>query len=102
MMMLALRLLYRWMYEHPGYIDALKVSQWLGQKSLCAHICELDCPSAFCRLDIKSATLVSLQHLNVLRQRGKIRHLALTNFDTAHLAVVLSLGIPIVANQVGT
>ena len=52
-----------WMYEHPGYLDALR-------------------------------------HLDTLRQKGKIRHLALTNFDTAHLRVVLSCGIKIVSNQV--
>ena len=52
-----------WMYEHPGYLDALR-------------------------------------HLDVLRQKGKIRHLALTNFDTAHLRVVLSCGIKIVSNQI--
>ena len=46
------------------------------------------------------AYLDALRNLDVLRQRGKIRHLALTNFDTAHLRVVLSCGIKIVSNQI--
>jgi aryl-alcohol dehydrogenase-like predicted oxidoreductase len=46
------------------------------------------------------AYLDALRNLELLRQRGKIRHLALTNFDTAHLRVVLSCGIKIVSNQI--
>ena len=46
------------------------------------------------------AYLDALRHLDALRARGRIRHLALTNFDAAHLRVVLSSGIKIVSNQV--
>jgi aryl-alcohol dehydrogenase-like predicted oxidoreductase len=35
-----------------------------------------------------------------LREEGLIRHLALTNFDTNHLRLVLQRGITIVSNQV--
>jgi aryl-alcohol dehydrogenase-like predicted oxidoreductase/enamine deaminase RidA (YjgF/YER057c/UK114 family) len=38
--------------------------------------------------------------LDELRQEGLIRHLGLTNFDTAHLAMVLHSGIPVISNQV--
>lgn len=38
--------------------------------------------------------------LDELRQEGLIRHLGLTNFDTAHLAMVLHSGVPVVSNQV--
>ncbi len=38
--------------------------------------------------------------LDELRAEGLIRHLGLTNFDTAHLAMVLNSGIPVVSNQV--
>ena len=39
-------------------------------------------------------------HLNALRDAGKIKHVGLTNFDTAHLAEILEAGVPIVSNQV--
>jgi aryl-alcohol dehydrogenase-like predicted oxidoreductase len=44
--------------------------------------------------------LDALRHLADLQSDGKIRHLALTNFDTERLAVVVDHGIPIVSNQV--
>lgn len=44
--------------------------------------------------------LEALGHLSDLREAGKIRHLALTNFDTEHLKVVVDNGIGIVSNQV--
>jgi aryl-alcohol dehydrogenase-like predicted oxidoreductase len=44
--------------------------------------------------------LDALDRLAELRQEGKIRHLALTNFDSERLALILDHGIPIVSNQV--
>jgi aryl-alcohol dehydrogenase-like predicted oxidoreductase len=44
--------------------------------------------------------LDALRHLADLKQEGKIRHLALTNFDTEHLGVIIGHGIAIVSNQV--
>lgn len=44
--------------------------------------------------------LDALGHLVALRDSGSIRHLALTNFDTEHLAGILDRGIPIVSNQI--
>src|SRR5205823_8153030 len=44
--------------------------------------------------------LDALKHLADLRQEGRIRHLALTNFDTERLRVIVDAGIPIVSNQV--
>ena len=41
-----------------------------------------------------------LGHLEELRAEGRIRHLGLTNFDTAHLRVVVESGIGVVSNQV--
>ncbi len=38
--------------------------------------------------------------LDELRHQGLIRHLGLTNFDTAHLRIVVGSGIPVVSNQV--
>jgi aryl-alcohol dehydrogenase-like predicted oxidoreductase len=44
--------------------------------------------------------LDALRHLAALRDEGQLRHLALTNFDTAHLEIIAREGIRIVANQV--
>jgi aryl-alcohol dehydrogenase-like predicted oxidoreductase len=44
--------------------------------------------------------LDALQHLADLREEGRIRHLALTNFDTERLAIIAEHGIRIVSNQV--
>jgi aryl-alcohol dehydrogenase-like predicted oxidoreductase len=44
--------------------------------------------------------LDALMQLTQLRDEGKIKHLALTNFDTAHLKIIVENGITIVSNQV--
>jgi len=44
--------------------------------------------------------LDALDHLAELQQEGKIRHLALTNFDTERLRIIADHGIRIVSNQV--
>jgi aryl-alcohol dehydrogenase-like predicted oxidoreductase len=44
--------------------------------------------------------LDALRHLADLRDAGKIRHLALTNFDTARLAIIAENDIRAVSNQV--
>ncbi|HYM73164.1 MAG TPA: aldo/keto reductase [Stellaceae bacterium] len=46
------------------------------------------------------AYLDALRHLADLRDEGKLRHLALTNFDTERLAVIADHGIRVVSNQV--
>ncbi|UBF28305.1 aldo/keto reductase [Kovacikia minuta CCNUW1] len=47
-----------------------------------------------------SGYLDALKYMTELQQEGKIRYLALTNFDTEHLEIILKQGIPIVSNQV--
>jgi aryl-alcohol dehydrogenase-like predicted oxidoreductase len=44
--------------------------------------------------------LEALSHMADLRDEGKIRHLALTNFDTENVQRILHQGIRIVSNQV--
>jgi aryl-alcohol dehydrogenase-like predicted oxidoreductase len=46
------------------------------------------------------AYLDALKFMTELQQQGKIKHLALTNFDTEHLGTILAEGIPIISNQV--
>lgn len=44
--------------------------------------------------------LDTLGFLDELRVEGLVRHLGVTNFDTAHLRIALASGIPLVSNQV--
>jgi aryl-alcohol dehydrogenase-like predicted oxidoreductase len=44
--------------------------------------------------------LEALTYLSQLRDEGKIRHVALTNFDTAHVRTIVEHGIAVVSNQV--
>ncbi|XP_020527262.1 flagellar radial spoke protein 5 isoform X2 [Amborella trichopoda] len=44
--------------------------------------------------------LDALKHLTDLKEEGKLKTLALTNFDTERLHIILENGIPIVSNQV--
>ena len=44
--------------------------------------------------------LDALDHLADLQREGKIRHLALTNFDTERLRIIADHGIRVVSNQV--
>lgn len=42
----------------------------------------------------------AVQHLDTLRRAGKIRHIGLTNFDTAHVHAIVDAGVPVVSHQV--
>jgi aryl-alcohol dehydrogenase-like predicted oxidoreductase len=42
----------------------------------------------------------ALGWLDDLRRSGKIRHLGVTNFDTAHIRAIVEAGLPIVSHQV--
>jgi len=44
--------------------------------------------------------LNALHYMSELQNEGKIKHLALTNFDTEHLKIITEAGIKIVSNQV--
>ncbi|MBE9004284.1 aldo/keto reductase [Fortiea sp. LEGE XX443] len=44
--------------------------------------------------------LDALKYMTELQTEGKIKHLALTNFDTKHLQIIIHAGIKIVSNQV--
>ncbi|CAL5200657.1 unnamed protein product [Lathyrus oleraceus] len=47
-----------------------------------------------------SGYLDALKHLTDLKEEGKIKNLALTNFDTERLQLILENEIPVVSNQV--
>ena len=42
----------------------------------------------------------ALKYLSDLRDKGSIKHLGLTNFDTDHLQIITDSGVPIASNQV--
>eukprot|EP00939_MAST-03C_sp_MAST-3C-sp1_P001017 g1017.t1 len=44
--------------------------------------------------------LDAMKHLTALRAEGKIKNIGVTNFDAAHLRVLLASGFPVVSNQV--
>jgi aryl-alcohol dehydrogenase-like predicted oxidoreductase/enamine deaminase RidA (YjgF/YER057c/UK114 family) len=44
--------------------------------------------------------LDAMKGLAALREEGRIRHIGVTNFDTAHLALLVRHGIPVATNQV--
>ncbi|CAL9119239.1 unnamed protein product [Musa acuminata var. zebrina] len=44
--------------------------------------------------------LDALKHITDLKEEGKIKTVALTNFDTERLHIILENGIPVVSNQV--
>ena len=44
--------------------------------------------------------LEAAQHLATLQRAGKIRHIGLTNFDTAHVQAIIEAGVPVVSHQV--
>ena len=46
------------------------------------------------------AYLDAMKELTTLREEGLIRHIGVTNFDTAHLQLLIKHGIPVVSNQV--
>ncbi len=46
------------------------------------------------------AYLDALDHMSQMQDEGRIRHLALTNFDTEHLRIIVEHGTAIVSNQV--
>lgn len=46
------------------------------------------------------AWLDALFYLQELKEEGLIKHLGLTNFDTAHLRMVIKSGIEVISNQV--
>lgn len=46
------------------------------------------------------AWLDAAGHLATLQRAGKIRHIGLTNFDTAHVRAIVNAGVPVVSHQV--
>jgi aryl-alcohol dehydrogenase-like predicted oxidoreductase len=85
---------------HPGRMTRRVVEEAIGVSLARMGVDRLDLLQ-FHWWDYKNdGYLDALKHLADLRQEGRIRHLALTNFDTERLAVIAGHGIHIVSNQV--
>jgi aryl-alcohol dehydrogenase-like predicted oxidoreductase len=85
---------------HPGPMTRQVVEQAIGVslRRMCTDRLDL---LQFHWWDYRDARyLDALRHLADLRDAGKIRHLALTNFDTERLDTIAGHGIRIVSNQV--
>jgi len=85
---------------HPGPMTRQVVEQAVGVSLRRMGTDRLDLLQ-FHWWDYRDARyLDALKHLAELRDKGRIRHLALTNFDTERLAAIAGHGIRIVSNQV--
>jgi aryl-alcohol dehydrogenase-like predicted oxidoreductase len=90
-------------------------TKWVPQPGpMTRHIVEGAVAESRRRMDVKTLDLLqfhwwdyqdrryldALTYLSQLRDEGQIRHLALTNFDTEHLRIIVERGIRMVSNQV--
>lgn len=84
----------RWDYSNPGYLDALKHLTDLKEEG---YYYLFTFPLCHGHLN-----LLFLNWLDYFSEgcTGKIKTVALTNFDTERLRIILENGIPVVSNQV--
>lgn len=99
--------------EAVNNIQAL--TKWVPRPGkMTKEIVEKNIDISLRRMDVNSLDLIqfhwweyrdanyldALQYMAELQSEGKIKHLALTNFDTEHLEIITAAGIKIVSNQV--
>lgn len=97
-------------------VDSLQVfTKWVPQPTqMTKKLVEENINKSLRRMGVESIDLLqfhwwdyqdknyldALQYLSELEKEGKIKHLALTNFDTERLKIITESGIRIVSNQV--
>lgn len=84
----------------PGPISRQLVAQAIETSRRRMNMPTLDVLQFHWWLYRDTAYLDALKYLAELQADGKIRHLALTNFDTEHLQMITEGGIRIITNQV--
>ncbi len=84
----------------PGPMTRGVVEQAVDVSIRRIDIARLDLLQFHCCEYQDESYLDALSHLSDLRDEGKIRHVALTNFDTERLKRIAGHGIKIVSNQV--
>jgi aryl-alcohol dehydrogenase-like predicted oxidoreductase len=94
-----LRAFTKWV-PHPG-----RMTRRIVEDNIARSLRRMDVPT----LDLlqfhwweyaDASYLDALMHLADLREAGQLRHLAVTNFDTAHLGMIVDRGLRVVSNQV--
>jgi aryl-alcohol dehydrogenase-like predicted oxidoreductase len=100
----------------PGRLAEIQAfTKWVPRPGrITRHIVEHAIGNSLSRMGVQSIDLLqfhwwdygdesyldALDHLSDLQHEGKIRHLALTNFDTERLRIIADHGVPVVSNQV--
>jgi aryl-alcohol dehydrogenase-like predicted oxidoreductase/enamine deaminase RidA (YjgF/YER057c/UK114 family) len=92
-------LLTKWVPE-PGPLSPETVREAVGRAMERMGVDSLDLLQFHAWSYTHPGWLDAVFALDDLRRQGAIRHLGLTNVDTAHLRMLLASGIPIVSNQV--
>ncbi len=89
----------KWVPE-PGPITRAQVRAAVDRARGRMHVDCLDLLQFHAWSYTHPAWLDAMFYLDELRREGLIRHLGVTNTDTAHLRVIVESGVPIVSNQV--
>lgn len=95
----AVELLTKWVPE-PGPITREQVRTAVDRARGRMNVASIDLLQFHAWAYSHPSWLDAMFYLDELRQEGLIRHLGMTNTDTAHLRVLIESGIPIVSNQV--
>jgi len=95
----AIESLTKWVPE-PGPITREQVRAAVDRARSRMHVDRIDLLQFHAWSYTHPAWLDAMFYLDELRAEGVIRHLGLTNTDTAHLRVIVESGVPIVSNQV--
>jgi aryl-alcohol dehydrogenase-like predicted oxidoreductase/enamine deaminase RidA (YjgF/YER057c/UK114 family) len=93
------QLLTKWVPK-PGLVAREDVRAAVGQSLDRLRVDRLDLLQFHTWSYSDPVWLDCLYYLQELKEQGLIRHLGLTNFDTAHLRIVVHSGIEVVSNQV--
>ncbi len=89
----------KWVPE-PGSIDAAAVRRAVERSCTRLGTDRIDLLQFHWWDYLEPGYISAMESLAALREEGLIGELGLTNFDTAHARILLSLGLPIVSNQV--
>lgn len=95
----SVQLLTKWV-PPPGPLTAEIIQQAVQKSLIRLQASQLDLLQFHAWNYAHPQWLDGLFGLQELQKKGLIRHLGLTNFDTAHLRIALTSGVPIVSNQV--
>lgn len=92
-------LLTKWVPE-PGPITRDEVRTAVDRARRRMHVDRIDLLQFHAWSYAHPAWLDAMFYLDELRREGLIRHLGVTNTDTAHLRMIVESGVPVVSNQV--